>query len=44
MNKGIIKKALIVALIITVFSVLITGWLDYKKYKDYESFWVNYEV
>jgi hypothetical protein len=36
MNKDIIKKAIILAIIITVFSLLITKWLDYKKQKDYE--------
>lgn len=37
MNKKIIKKAVIVAIIITIFSLLITLWLDYKKDKDYEA-------
>ena len=37
MNKEIIKKAVIVAVIITVFSIIITGWIDYKKHKDYEA-------
>ena len=37
MNKGIIKKAIIVAIIITVFSIIITGWIDYQKHKDYEA-------
>lgn len=36
MNKNIIKKAIIAAILITVFSLLITKWLDYKKQKDYE--------
>ena len=37
MNKNIIKKAIIVAILITVFSLLTTKWLDYKKAKDYEA-------
>ena len=37
MNKNIIKKAIIVAILITAFSLLTTKWLDYKKAKDYEA-------
>ena len=37
MNKEIIKKAVIVAVIITLFSIIITGWIDYQKHKDYEA-------
>lgn len=37
MNKKIIKKAIIVAILITAFSLLTTKWLDYKKAKDYEA-------
>lgn len=37
MNKEIIKKAVIIAVIITLFSIIITGWIDYQKHKDYEA-------
>lgn len=37
MNKKIIYKAVIIAIVITIFSLLVTTWLDYKKDKEYEA-------